>query len=96
MKEINSVFPKCYEWCLNRLRVREALNQQVNNIKKYSETEYPVAKKTYDTLMKHRYEVYDLYQEYKERAKKARKRRRGKKEKWIRQFADNMKNEYFF
>lgn len=70
MKEINSVFPKCYEWCLNRLRVREALNQQVYNIKKYSKTEYSKALKTYDTLMKHRSEVYDLYQEYKDKEKK--------------------------
>lgn len=95
MKEINSVFPKCYEWCLNRLRVREALNQQVNNIKKYSETEYPVAKKTYDTLMKHRYEVYDLYQEYKERAKKARKEGGKKESGYDNFFADNMKTNTF-
>ena len=73
MVKINPQFPMVYEKALALLRTREALNQQVYNIKRYSEAEYPVAKARYDILMEHRYEVYDLYQEYKEKTKKEKK-----------------------
>ena len=91
MAEINPEFPVFYKKALKYLRKREALNQQVYNIKRYAKTEYPMAKARYDILMKHRYEVYNLYQEYKEKAKKERKEL-GKKESGYNNFFHNKIN----